>query len=48
MNLRMPVTRLVGEVDDAVDRLGEDALGAVPDAAQIEDVAPAQRVEELA
>src|SRR4051812_32096347 len=34
------------ELDDAPDRVGEDLLGAVPDAAEAEEVAPAQRVEE--
>ena len=39
MNCTIPVTRLVDEGDHAVDRLGEDALGAVPDVAEVEDVA---------
>ena len=34
------------EVDEPADRLAEDALRAVPHAAEVEDVAPAQRVEE--
>ena len=46
MNRRMPVDEALAEVDQPVDRLGEDPLRAVPDAAEVEDVAPAQRVEE--
>jgi hypothetical protein len=34
------------ERDQAVDRIGEDPLGAVPHVAEVEDVPPTQRVDE--
>ena len=34
----------LAEIDQAIDRPGEDRLGALPDAAEIEDVRPGQRI----
>ena len=35
MNVMIPSTSPFGKADDAVDRLGEDPLGALPDAAEV-------------